>query len=231
MNTASSTFALQFDEQGLLPCVVQDWEDGTVLMVGFMNQEAWEVTCQSQRVHFWSRSRKRLWKKGETSGHELILKEMFVDCDRDTILVKAQPVGPTCHTGNRSCFFSPMPLSTSEKDPGALTGTAWGGMTRRLYEMVGERKAHPSPGSYVSKLLEGGVDRILKKVVEEAGEVLLAGKNGDREEIVYEMADLWFHSLILLGHLSIPPEEIYQELGKRFGKSGIRQPEGDSTHG
>ncbi|MEO6203698.1 MAG: bifunctional phosphoribosyl-AMP cyclohydrolase/phosphoribosyl-ATP diphosphatase HisIE [Nitrospirales bacterium] len=231
MSEVSSMSPLQFDEQGLLPCVVQDWLDGTVLMVGFMNQQAWEATCKSQRVHFWSRSRKRLWKKGETSGHELLLKEIFVDCDRDTILAKAQPIGPTCHTGNRSCFFSPMPSSTSEQEAAIFSGTAWGGITRRLYEMVGDRKANPSPDSYVSKLMEGGLDRILKKVVEEAGEVLLAGKNGDREEIIYEMADLWFHTLIMLGHFSIPPEEVYQELGKRFGKSGIRQPEGGPTHG
>ena len=231
MSESPSTIALQFDEQGLLPCIVQDWLDGTVLMVGFMNQEAWEVTCRSQRVHFWSRSRKRLWMKGESSGHELILKEMFVDCDRDTILVKAQPIGPTCHTGNRSCFFSPMPSSPADHDEAFLTATAWGGITRRLYEKIVDRKAHPRPDSYVSKLMEGGVDRILKKVGEEAGEVLLAGKNNDREEIIYEMADLWFHSLIMLGHFSIPPEDIYQELGKRFGKSGIRQPEGGATNG
>lgn len=231
MSESSPTIALQFDEQGLLPCIVQDWLDGTVLMLGFMNQEAWEVTCRSQRVHFWSRSRKRLWMKGETSGHELILKEMFVDCDRDTILVKAQPIGPTCHTGTRSCFFSPLPSATAENDAAVLNATAWGGITRRLYEMALDRKAHPRPDSYVSKLMEGGVDRILKKVGEEAGEVLLAGKNGDRDEIIYEMADLWFHSLIMLGHFSIPPEDIYRELGKRFGKSGIRHPEGGATHG
>ena len=231
MSEVSSITTLQFDEQGLLPCVVQDWLDGTVLMVGFMNQQAWEMTCDSQRVHFWSRSRKRLWKKGETSGHELLVKEMFVDCDRDTILVKAQPIGPTCHTGTRSCFFSPLPSSTSEEPAALFSGTAWGGISRRLYEMVGDRKAHPNPDSYVSKLMEGGLDRMLKKVAEEAGEVLLAGKNGDREEIIYEMADLWFHTLIMLGHFSIPPEDVYQELGKRFGKSGIRQAEGGSTHG
>jgi phosphoribosyl-AMP cyclohydrolase / phosphoribosyl-ATP pyrophosphohydrolase len=231
MSKNSPAIALQFDEQGLLPCIVQDWVDGTVLMVGFMNREAWEITCQSQRIHFWSRSRKRLWKKGETSGHELILKEMFVDCDRDTILVKVQPIGPTCHTGNRSCFFSPVPSPASEKEEALVSGAAWGGITRRLYEMAGDRKVHPNPESYVSKLMEGGVDRILKKVVEEAGEVLLAGKNGNREEIIYELADLWFHSLIMLGHFSIPPEDIYQELGRRFGKSGIRQTEGDTAHG
>ena len=229
MNENSKSIALQFDAQGLLPCIVQDWLDGTVLMVGFMNEEAWDVTQQTQRVNFWSRSRKQLWKKGETSGHELIVKEIFLDCDQDTVLVKAQPIGPTCHTGTRTCFFTPM-SSASESGSPIPVGTSWGGITQRLYEMVLDRKASPSPDSYVSKLMQGNVDRILKKVVEEAGEVVLAGKNADREEIVYEMADLWFHSLIMLGHFSIPPEDIYQELGKRFGKSGIRASEGEASH-
>lgn len=148
MSEVSSITTLQFDEQGLLPCVVQDWLDGTVLMVGFMNQQAWEMTCDSQRVHFWSRSRKRLWKKGETSGHELLVKEMFVDCDRDTILVKAQPIGPTCHTGTRSCFFllyllrllKSQPLSSpvrpGEVFPGAyMKWLAIGRPTRTLIPM------------------------------------------------------------------------------------------------
>ena len=230
MNEKPESRAPRFDAQGLLPCIVQDWLDGTVLMVGFMNQEAWDVTQQSQRVHFWSRSRQQLWKKGETSGHELILKEVFLDCDQDAVLVKAQPVGPTCHTGTRSCFFTRM-SSTSEPGVPIPIGTAWGGITQRLSETVSDRKANPSSDSYVSKLMQGGVDRILKKVVEEAGEVVLAGKNSNREEIIYEMADLWFHSLIMLGHFSIPPEEIYQELGKRFGKSGIRTSESEAAHG
>jgi phosphoribosyl-ATP pyrophosphohydrolase/phosphoribosyl-AMP cyclohydrolase len=230
MSENPPTITPQFDAQGLLPCIVQDWIDGTVLMVGFMNQKAWDLTQQTHRVHFWSRSRQQLWKKGESSGHELLLKEVFLDCDQDTVLVKAQPIGPTCHTGARSCFFTRMP---SPADPGVSisSGTAWGGITQRLYEMVSDRKANPSSDSYVSKLLHGDVDRILKKVVEEAGEVVLAGKNANREEIIYEMADLWFHSLVMLGHYSIPPEEIYQELGKRFGKSGIRTVEGEASHG
>ena len=222
--------APQFDEQGLLPCVVQDWMDGTVLMVGFMNQEAWDMTQQTERVHFWSRSRQQLWKKGETSGHELVLKEVFLDCDQDTVLVKAQAIGPTCHTGSKACFFSRISPTAPEKISSS-EGTAWGGITQRLYETVVDRKTHPSQDSYVSKLLQGDVDRILKKVVEEAGEVVLAGKNSNREEIIYEMADLWFHSLIMLGHYSIPPEEIYQELGKRFGKSGVRTSESEPSHG
>jgi len=230
MNENSKSIAPQFDAQGLLPCIAQDWLDGTVLMVGFMNQEAWKMTQQTQRVHFWSRSRQQLWKKGETSGHELIVKEIFLDCDHDTVLVKTQPIGPTCHTGTRSCFFTRMAL-TSEPGVPIPVGTSWGGMTRRLYETVLDRKANPSSDSYVSKLMQGNVDRILKKVVEEAGEVVLAGKNANREEIIFEMADLWFHSLIMLGYFSIPPEEIYQELGKRFGKSGIRSSESEASHG
>ena len=230
MSEQSEMTEPQFDAQGLLPCVVQDWLDGTVLMVGFMNQEAWELTQKTQRVHFWSRSRKQLWKKGETSGHELALKDVFLDCDQDTVLVKAQAIGPTCHTGSRSCFFSHMP-SPSDSGVPIASGTSWGGITRRLYEMVSHRKANPSSDSYMSKLLHGDVDRILKKVVEEAGEVVLAGKNENREEIIYEMADLWFHSLVMLGHYSIPPDEIYQELGKRFGKTGIRTTEGEVSHG
>ncbi len=230
MSKKPEPIAPQFDAQGLLPCIVQDWLDGTVLMVGFMNQKALDMTQQSQRVHFWSRSRQQLWKKGETSGHELVLKEVFLDCDQDTVLVKAQPIGPTCHTGNRSCFFTSL-TSTTEQGLAIPMGTAWGGITQRLYEMVSDRKANPSSDSYVSKLMEGGVDRILKKVVEEAGEVVLAGKNSNREEIIYEMADLWFHSLIMLGHFSIPPDEIYQELGKRFGKSGVRTSESEASHG
>ena len=205
MSEKPESIAPQFDAQGLLPCIVQDWLDGTVLMLGFMNQDAWDMTQQSQRVHFWSRSRQQLWKKGETSGHELVLKEVFLDCDQDTVLVKAQPIGPTCHTGNRSCFFTSL-TSTSEQGMVITAGTAWGGITQRLYEMVSDRKANPSSDSYVSKLMEGGVDRILKKVVEEAGEVVLAGKNANREEIIYEMADLWFHSLITVSytHLTLP---------------------------
>lgn len=225
MSENTQTNTPKFDAQGLLPCIAQDWLDGTVLMVGFMNQEAWDLTQQTQRVHFWSRSRQQLWKKGETSGHELLLKEVFLDCDQDTVLIKAQPIGPTCHTGARSCFFSPI---SSTAVP---AGTSWGGITQRLFEMVSDRKAHPNSASYVSTLLQGDVDRILKKVVEEAGEVVLAGKNDNRDEIIYEMADLWFHTLVMLGYYEIPPEAIYHELGKRFGKSGIRTVDAETSHG
>ncbi|GJL65682.1 MAG: histidine biosynthesis bifunctional protein HisIE [Nitrospirales bacterium] len=221
MNEISSARQVQFGESGLVPAIVQDWLDGTVLMVGFMNEEALQATRKTKRVHFWSRSRQQLWKKGETSGHELILKTLFLDCDDDTILIKAEPVGPTCHTGNRSCFYTEMDGGHGACDVGP-TNAAWGGVLERLYDMVLSRKQTPQEGSYVSTLLQGGLDRILKKVIEESGEVALAAKNKDRDEIVYEVADLWFHTLVMLGEAEIPPKAIFEELGKRFGKSGLR---------
>ena len=225
MNESPSSEQLQFDDRGLIPTIIQDWRDGTVLMVAYMNQEALEQTVRTQRVHFWSRSRQRLWKKGETSGHDLILKKLYVDCDRDVILVKAEPIGPTCHTGKRSCFFTEMHNARSW-GPGE-TNDAWGGILDRLFETAVNRKHNPQTGSYVSKLMQGGLDRILKKVLEESGEVALAAKNEDSHELVYEMADLWFHTLVLLGYVGLSPQEVYQELGQRFGKSGIRLPEED----
>lgn len=211
---------LKFDNQGLLPAVVQDWLDGTVLMVGYMNQEAIANTLVTKTVHFWSRSRNKLWEKGETSGHKLHVKELFVDCDRDTILVKAQPVGPTCHTGERACFFSRLDdrgLIAKDKAQDAA-----GGILESVLRTILARRANPQAGSYTTKLFEGGHDKILKKVAEEAGEVLLASKGGKKEEIVYEVADLFFHTLMVLGYHDLSLHEIYQELGKRFGKSGLR---------
>lgn len=210
----------KFDGQGLMPVVVQDWRDGTVLMVGFMNREALEKTLATRSVHFWSRSRNRLWEKGETSGHRLILKDLFLDCDGDTVLVKAEPVGPTCHTGERACFF--VRVGADGKLEGRKTADAHGGMLERVYQTILLRKRTPSAGSYVSSLFEGGADRVLKKVVEEAGEVLLGSKTGKREEIIHEVADLLFHTLVVLGYHEIEPREIYQELANRFGRSGLR---------
>ena len=215
--TANSEF--KFNEEGLLPAVIQDWLDGTVLMLGYMNQEAIGKTLATKSVHFWSRSRKRLWEKGESSGNKLLVKELFVDCDRDTILVKAQPIGPTCHTGERACFFSKLDHQgvTNEK-----SSEAFGGIFEGILRTIRDRQVNTQPGSYTTKLFEGGHDKILKKVAEEAGEVLIAAKGGKKEEIVYEVADLFFHTLMVLGYHDIPLQDIYQELGKRFGKSGLK---------
>ena len=177
---------LKFNQQGLLPAVVQDWLDGTVLMLGYMNEEALAKTVATRTVHFWSRSRQKLWEKGESSGNKLHVKALFVDCDQDTVLVKAQPIGPTCHTGERACFFSRLDeqgLVTEEK-----TQDAAGGILESVLRTILARRANPQAGSYTTKLFEGGHDKILKKVAEEAGEVLLASKGGKKEEIVYEVA-------------------------------------------
>ncbi len=211
---------LQFDDQGLLPAVVQDWRHGTVLMLGFMNRDAVVHTLQTGKVHFWSRKRQRLWQKGEVSGNYLQVKRVFVDCDFDTLLVKAEPVGPTCHTGSRSCFFSEIVGEEIVSEP--KSEDANGTILDMLYEMVLKRKRDPQADSYVASLLKEGDDRILKKVTEEAGEVLLAVKNHNKEEIVYEVADLLFHTIVALGHCGIPVTDIQQELGRRFGQSGLK---------
>jgi phosphoribosyl-ATP pyrophosphohydrolase/phosphoribosyl-AMP cyclohydrolase len=205
-----------FQEQGLLPAIVQDWRDGSVLMIGFMNQEALERTVKSRHVHFWSRSRRALWEKGETSGHYLLLKDLFIDCDQDAVLVKAEPIGPTCHTGEPSCFF------TRIREDGTLdtqkSMDAFGGILERIYRTIIDRKKRPSSGSYVRSLLEAGQDRILKKIAEEAGEVVLASKNAQREELIHEVADLLFHLLLVLGYHDITLADIYRELAARAGK-------------
>ena len=226
---SSDSHNIVFDGRGLIPAVIQDWLDGTVLMVGYMNQEALMKTLATRSVHFWSRSRQRLWEKGETSGHVLRVKDLFIDCDRDTILVKAEPVGPTCHTGERACFFSRM---TDQGQPGEeKTQDAGGGILERLYQTILARKSAPQPDSYVSKLLQGNADRILKKVAEEAGEVIIAAKNQKRDEIIYETADLLFHTLLVLGYHDVTLSEVYRELGARFGKSGIRSGAEGGTNG
>ena len=221
-DTMSQTTADQFkfDGEGLLPVVIQDWLDGTVLMLGYMNQEALAKTVATKRVHFWSRSRNKLWEKGETSGHTLHVKELFIDCDRDTILVKAQPAGPTCHTGERACFFSG--IDEQGRIVHRNVQDAQGAILENVLRTIQERRSRPQPGSSTSKLFEGGQDKILKKVAEEAGEVLLASKGGKKEDIVYEVADLFFHTLMVLGYHDVSLQDVYEELGRRFGKSGLR---------
>lgn len=209
--------SLRWDDQGLIAAIVQDWRDGTVLMLGFMNEEALSLTASTGYLHFWSRSRQKLWKKGETSGDYLLLKEVLIDCDQDALLVKAEPVGAACHTKQQSCFFSALELTRA---PVVVPGTTQrGALLERVLRTILDRKAHPLPGSYVSSLFVGGHDRILKKVAEEAGEVLLASKNASREELIHEVADLSFHLLVVLGFHGISLLDVYRELGSRVGKS------------
>src|SRR5579884_3199414 len=156
-------------------------------MLGFLNRDALDRTVTTKHVHFWSRSRQKLWEKGETSGHYLVVKDLFLDCDRDTVLIKAEPVGPTCHTGQASCFFTRWD-SGDVTDASKPSDDALGGVLEHVYRTILDRKLQPKEGSYVSTLFQQGQDRILKKVAEEAGEVLLASKNDKRDEVIYEVA-------------------------------------------
>lgn len=211
-----NTKDIKFDENGLIPVVVQDAETGQVLMFAYANKESLEKTISTKRTHFWSRSRNRLWTKGEESGNVQSVKEIFLDCDKDTVLVLVNQKGVACHTGKRSCFFETI---DGREDNAPAFGTSRTGKTlEEVYGVIEDRKRNPREGSYVSGLFKSGLDRILKKVGEEAGETIIAAKNENRNEVIYEIADLWFHSMVALAHFGMTPEDIYEELGKRFGK-------------
>jgi phosphoribosyl-ATP pyrophosphohydrolase/phosphoribosyl-AMP cyclohydrolase len=203
--------AIKFDAAGLIPAVVQERGSGRVLMLAYVNRESLERTLTTGYTHFFSRSRQTLWKKGETSGHTQRVTSLRLDCDGDTVLVEVEQTGPACHTGSPTCFFRRVEGEHLTPDP-----DGGGAMLDRVYRVIQDRKAHPVEGSYVASLLAGGADKILKKVAEEAGEVLLASKNGERGQIVWEVADLWFHTLVALGYHDIPPTAIYDELTQRF---------------
>lgn len=199
---------LNFSMNGLLPIVVQHHRSGQVLMVGFANREAVEKTLETGHAWFFSRSRQSLWQKGETSGHYLDLKGVRVDCDADAVIYLCEPHGPTCHTGAPSCFFQTL----DEAPAGETSGEAADILFKTILDR--QRRADPE-SSYVARLLSKGVDRVAQKVGEEATEVVIAAKNADREEIARELADLWFHTFILLAQQGMTPEDVWAELRKR----------------
>ncbi len=201
---------VQFDDRGLVPAVVQDADSGDVLMVAWMNQEALRLTGETGEVHFWSRSRQELWRKGATSGNVLHLREMWVDCDGDTLLVLVDPQGPACHTGERSCFFRPLvaPGAGSPSPPA-------GDILEELFAVIVDRRANPPPGSYTAHLFAAGEDEILKKIGEEAMEVVLAAKGQGDERLVSELGDLIYHLLVLLGARGLELADVERELAAR----------------
>ena len=207
---------ITYDDKGLVPVIVQDAENGQVLMFAYANKEAIEKTQEKNSAHFWSRSRNRLWEKGKESGNTQEVKQIFLDCDRDAVLVLVNQKGVSCHTGQRTCFFTN--IGESNKSAPAFGAMKGGRTLDEVYQVVDDRKRNPKEDSYVSKLFTDGIDSILKKIGEEAGEAIIAAKNKNNNEITYEVADLWFHSLVLLANFGITPEDIYQELGKRFGR-------------
>lgn len=212
---------LKFDKNGLIPAIIQDAENGQVLMLGYMNREAIEKSLQTKRTHFWSRSRKKLWMKGESSGHIQAIQEAYFDCDKDVLLFKVKQTTAACHTGQYSCFYHKISddYGIIEKDEpvfqpeNVYPGNA--SILKELYEVVADRKAHPKEGSYTNYLFEKGLDKILKKVGEESAEVIIASKNHSKDEITYETADLFYHLIVLLVEQGVTLEDIYSELRKR----------------
>ena len=196
---------LTYDDRGLIPAVVQEAETGEVLMVAWMDRTAVSRTLETGLTHFWSRSRQALWRKGETSGHRQHVRGVYVDCDADTVLVQVHQEGVACHTGRRSCFYTAL----QGPDPAA-------NMLDRIERIVADRKTTPPAGSYVASLLAKGEPAVCRKIGEEAVEVVTAalGGEGDRR-VVEEIADLWFHTIVLLGERSIPLREVLEELARR----------------
>ncbi len=206
--SAAAPADLKYGPDGLLAVVVQHQASGEVLMVGFANREAVERTLQTRHAWFFSRSRQRLWEKGESSGNTLHVQGVRVDCDGDALIYLADPAGPTCHTGERSCFFGQL----GEMPRGETSGEA----AAELFRTIKQRQTEAAPSeSYVARLLAQGVDRIAKKIGEEAGEVIIAAKNADRHELAHEIADLWFHTYLLLAQQGMTPEDVWSELRSR----------------
>lgn len=198
---------LKFDARGLIPAIAQSAENGEILMQAYMNQEAIDKTMETGKVHYFSRSRNKLWLKGETSGHFQTLVSMHADCDGDSILVKVLQEGNACHTGEHSCFHNK--LYTAKEMPAS---------SKILYDIVDtirERAVNPKEGSYTNYLLAKGVDKICKKVGEEASEVIIAAKNNSKEEIIYEVSDLFYHVLVLLEDRGVRLSDVFGELERR----------------
>lgn len=201
-----SEFKLNSD--GLIPVIVQHFKTGEVLMMAYMNQEAFEKTVQSGKMTYFSRSRNALWVKGETSGHFQYLKSLSIDCDKDTILAKVEQVGPACHTGNPTCFYQSLVGNEyDEKNPLQVF--------EKTYETILDRKKNPKEGSYTNYLFEKGIDKILKKIGEEATELVIAAKNPNPEEIKYELSDFLYHAMVLMVERGVTWEDIVKELADR----------------
>ena len=204
---------VKLNEKGLVPAIAQDINTGEVLMLGYMNPGSLKRTVEGEQVWFYSRSREDLWHKGEVSGNYLNLREAYVDCDADTILLKVQPDGPACHTGEITCFYTPM-----EDLPEDYEVTETGsGILDELFALIQDRQREQPEGSYTVSLLQEGVARVAQKVIEEAGESALAAVQGEREALAGEVADLLYHALVLLAASGSRPQDVWDALRERRG--------------
>lgn len=197
-----------FDDKGLVPAIVQDNQTGAVLMLAYMNQEALTKTIETKETWFFSRSRKELWHKGETSGNRQLVKRLAFDCDQDAVLVQVEPLGPACHTGKTTCFYETV---VEEEAPTRQ-------VVHEVIESIQTRRNNPVEGSYTSYLFKEGIDKVLKKVGEESSEVIIGAKNEDKEELTSELADLLYHSLVLMEISGVTLADVKKELVKRQGK-------------
>jgi len=214
---------IDFEKQGgMVPVVTQDYETSEVLMLAYMDKEALELTLSTNFAHYFSRSKQRIWKKGESSNHTQEIQSISVDCDNDTILLKVKQLGVACHTGRKSCFFTDLKSGETTSDVEVDTTAAYG-VIDTLYHTILEKKNDDPKTSYTAKLLQGKENSMLKKIVEEAGEFTYAVKDNDEEEIIYEAADIAYHVLVALASKNISPDRIKQELARRFGMSGIEE--------
>ena len=208
---------IAFGSDGLIPAIIQDVGSGEVLMLAYMNREALAKTLETGKSHFWSRSRNALWRKGETSGNEQTVKQIRLDCDGDVLLLKVDQKGVACHTGERSCFYRKLQGDQLAEAPtgNPLWEERRTTILQTVHDVIMDRKRNPQEGSYTCKLFSAGQEKILKKVSEEASEVLIASMEDDKEQVVYEVADLFYHVLVLLGFHDIPLTAIYDELQRR----------------
>lgn len=210
---------IKFDAHGLVPAIIQDEASGAVLMLAYMNAEALEKTVATGVTWFFSRSRQRLWQKGETSGHVQRVKTILYDCDADAVLVKVEQTGVACHEGTFSCFSRDITDGVNQGEvlaqPSDIYGKPAMNILYELYNVINARKHNPKEGSYTNYLFDKGQDKILKKVGEEAAETIIGSKNNSKQEVLYEMADLWYHCLVLLAYHGITPTELMSELSSR----------------
>jgi phosphoribosyl-ATP pyrophosphohydrolase/phosphoribosyl-AMP cyclohydrolase len=208
---------LKFDEEGLLPVVVQDAASRRVLMVAYMNRETLELSLQKRETYFWSRSRREVWHKGGTSGNTQQILRIEADCDGDALLISVRPRGPACHTGAESCFFTEV-FSDGSPEPGQFSETI-----EKLMGVIQQRKDHMPEGSYTAYLFSKGIDKILKKIGEESAETIIAAKNQSRSELIVESADLLYHLLVLFVNEGLAMPEVLDELDKRSRKKDPKQ--------
>jgi phosphoribosyl-ATP pyrophosphohydrolase/phosphoribosyl-AMP cyclohydrolase len=206
--------------EGLIPVITQDSTTNEVLMLAYMNKEALTLTLSTKYAHYFSRSKKRIWKKGEESGHTQKIVDILLDCDNDTILIKVIQEGVACHTGRKSCFFTNLETNTIISDVEINTTNSYS-VLDNLFHVIQDRKNDDPKKSYTSKLLNGKENSMLKKIVEEAGEFTFAVKDNDIDEMIYEGADLVYHCMVALASKNISPDRVKQELARRFGMSGI----------